>query len=217
MTEQQLYLLCTQSCEKTVIIHKNSSEVVLYEDNVVVLQLSCLPVRLITPENTFTITKESLIQERQTELDQRISLNSNLNFRYLDVEDVFRSLDIKTILSSENHFLRELGDVTKPPLHLTYLVSIFFLTLCIILTIYCCRKRNQRCYCGGLKLTEILCCHCCKSRPREQRRPTPPQQDYRGGPAGDYLDPRPGPSRGTVRRPTRSSSPRGRYIEVSTD
>ena len=183
----------------------------------VVLQLSCLPVRLITPENTFTITKESLIQERQTELDQRISLNSNLNFRYLDVEDVFRSLDIKTILSSENHFLRELGDVTKPPLHLTYLVSIFFLTLCIILTIYCCRKRNQRCYCGGLKLTEILCCHCCKSRPREQRRPTPPQQDYRGGPAGDYLDPRPGPSRGTVRRPTRSSSPRGRYIEVSTD
>ena len=219
--KDKVYFMCTSRCEDTKLILQNKTDISLYVHDVCEIEINLLPVKLATPQTTFSISKETLVQQRQEDLNERIVVNADLNFHELDVEEVFKSLDIESILEEHNDWVDQLSDVTQPLLHITYLAAIMLSIIILTVIVVCCRRRRERCYCERLSFRELLCCHCCAVRTRAPRRPAPVRQDYQTSSAhGDYLEPRrsPAPARNTTRRATvRGGSPSGgRYLSVAT-
>lgn len=222
VAKDRVYFMCKEDCGSTRLIMQNNSEVKLYSFDVCEMSMDSLPLKLVTPQTTFSVTKETLIKEKEVELNEKISFNSELNFNKINVEDVFRSLDIESLLEEHNDFMLQISDVNQPVLHITYLASIMFVSIIITIIIVCCRRRRERCYCEQLGVRDLCCCRCCLVRTRAERRPNVPRTDYEASSRshGDYLDPRtaPVPTRNTIRSASaRAGSPsRGRYLTVTT-
>ena len=197
---QLVILNCVTNCTQTRLIVGNITHQLLLHDPQI-LSVEQFPLKLVTQSKTFTLDFDLLMGEREEHLNNKIVADRQLMFSYLDINSVFESLEFEELLEFHANDLIHMLKTSKIVQGITGLVLFLIVFIITFTTVWCCRRKCDRCFCAQLTWWQLLLCFWCGTK----------QPDTRDR---DYLRPRQGAG-DRVQRTQRSPLPEPRYRPVA--